>query len=48
MTDMLKLIEDSLYSYLPNKNVLDSCAAILIKKEKLTREEFEALFETNN
>ena len=33
---------------LANKNVLDSCAAILIKKEKITREEFEALFETNN
>ena len=33
---------------LANKDVLDSCAAILIKKEKITREEFEALFETNN
>ena len=33
---------------LANKNVLDSCAAILIKKEKITREEFEALFGTNN
>ena len=33
---------------LANRNVLDSCAEILIKKEKITREEFEALFENNN
>ncbi len=27
-----------------NRSVLDSCAALLIEKEKITREEFEALF----
>ena len=28
-----------------NKEVLDSCAELLIKKEKVTREEFEKLFD---
>jgi len=27
--------------------VLDSCAALLLEKEKITREEFEALFVQN-
>ena len=27
-----------------HKNVLDSCAQLLLEKEKITREEFEALF----
>ena len=31
-----------------NKDVLDSCAELLIKKEKVTREEFEELFEKVN
>ena len=28
-----------------HRNVLDACAALLLEKEKITREEFEALFE---
>ena len=31
-----------------NKDVLDSCAELLIKKEKVTREEFEKLFDKEN
>lgn len=30
-----------------HRNVLDACAALLIEKEKITREEFEALFGQN-
>ena len=30
------------------RDVLDRCADLLLEKEKITREEFEALFETNN
>ena len=28
-----------------NRDVLDRCAALLLEKEKITREEFEGLFE---
>ena len=28
-----------------HRDVLDRCAALLLEKEKITREEFEALFE---
>ena len=28
-----------------NRNVLDKCAELLLEKEKVTREEFEELFE---
>ena len=28
-----------------NRGVLDACAALLLEKEKISREEFEALFE---
>ena len=30
---------------LANRDVLDRCADLLIEKEKISREEFEALFE---
>ncbi len=33
---------------LENKDILESCAALLLEKEKITREEFEALFDNNN
>ena len=35
-----KLIEE-------NKDVLESCAQLLLRKERITREEFEALFVRN-
>ena len=31
-----------------NKDVLDKCANLLLEKEKVTREEFEELFDSNN
>ena len=31
---------------LEHRNVLDSCAELLLEKEKITREEFEALFQS--
>ncbi|MGN1315340.1 MAG: ATP-dependent zinc metalloprotease FtsH [Lachnospiraceae bacterium] len=45
----VKLIIDKCYAdakkiILEHKYVLDSCAELLLKKEKITREEFEALF----
>jgi cell division protease FtsH len=45
----VKEIIDSCYAQakeiiLKYRNVLDSCAALLLEKEKITREEFEALF----
>ena len=30
-----------------NREILDRCAALLMEKEKITREEFEALFPSN-
>jgi len=30
-----------------HRDVLDACAELLLEKEKITREEFEALFEMN-
>jgi len=35
--DARRIIED-------NRGVLDACAQLLLEKEKITREEFEALF----
>jgi cell division protease FtsH len=45
----VKKIIDSCYQeakkiLLENKNILDECAALLIKKERINREEFESLF----
>ena len=31
-----------------NRDVLDRCAALLLEKEKITREEFEALFDKDS
>ena len=49
----VKAIIDDCYSkakeiILKNRDVLDRCAELLIEKEKITREEFEALFDTDN
>ena len=46
----VKAIIDDCYSkakamILENKDILESCANLLLEKEKITREEFEALFE---
>ena len=48
----VKAIVDDCYAkakqiILDNKNVLESCAALLLEKEKITREEFEELFVQN-
>ena len=45
----IKRIVDECYEkakamILENKNVLDACANLLLEKEKISREEFEALF----
>ena len=49
----VKAIIDEAYAkaksmILEHRNVLDSCAELLLEKEKISREEFEALFETEN
>ena len=48
----VKAIVDDCYAkakkiILDNKNVLESCASLLLEKEKITREEFEELFVQN-
>jgi cell division protease FtsH len=48
----IKRIVDECYGkakaiILENKNVLDACAELLLEKEKITKEEFEALFVQN-
>lgn len=50
--EVRKIIDDS-YSeakriLTENRDVLDACADLLIEKERITREEFEALFEEEN
>ena len=45
----IKRIVDECYAkakelILENRDVLDACAALLLEKEKITREEFEGLF----
>ncbi len=50
--DEVKSIIDECYSEAKRilteyKDVLDACANLLIQKERITREEFEALFDTN-
>ena len=47
----IKRIVDECYGkakaiILENKQILDACAELLLEKEKISREEFEALFET--
>ena len=41
-----KCYKDAKDVILRHKDVLENCAQLLMKKEKITREEFEALFET--
>jgi len=49
----VKAIVDDCYSkakqiILDNKDVLEKCAQLLLEKEKITKEEFESLFEDNS
>jgi cell division protease FtsH len=49
--DEVKKIIDECYSeakriLVEHKNILEACANLLIEKERVTREEFEALFES--